>query len=279
MTAAEHGPGIQLGSVQETLLIPLYGRAVDAGRRDSVLGDARAAELVASLDYDFTRFDGLPSLTGAVLRTALFDRWVTDFLTAYPAGTIVELGAGLNTRYERLDNGRARWFDLDLPYVAALRRAFFSDTPRRTTIATSVTETAWPDVVTAQGTGPYFFAAEAVLPFLDEAGARHTIGLLADHFPGALLALDTAGPAFIAAQGHHDALGKVDARMRWACTGPDQLAQWFPDTRVLASHTLSTPPAKMYEELPAAYQQLLDGLAAQRLPQVEEYRLNLVRLP
>ncbi|RVU23293.1 class I SAM-dependent methyltransferase [Streptomyces antnestii] len=270
---------MQLGSVQETLLIPLYGRAVDARRKDSVLGDTRAAELVASLDYDFTRFDDLPSLTGAVLRTALFDHWVSGFLTAHPAGTLVELGAGLNTRYERLDNGTAHWFDLDLPDVTALRRTFVPDTPRRTAIAASVTEAAWPDIVTARSAGPYFLAAEAVLPFLDEAGARHAIGLLSDRFPGALLALDTAGPAFIAGQDHHDALSKVDARMRWACAGPDQLAQWFPGIDVLASHTLSTPPTKMYEELPVAHRQLLDGLAAQQLPQVEEYRLNLVRLP
>jgi O-methyltransferase involved in polyketide biosynthesis len=38
---------------------------------------------------------------------------------------MVELGTGLNTRFERLDNGRVHWFDLDLPDVMALRRVFF----------------------------------------------------------------------------------------------------------------------------------------------------------
>ncbi|MER6526244.1 class I SAM-dependent methyltransferase [Streptomyces sp. NPDC001508] len=274
---AEHG--IRLGRVQETLLIPLYGRAVENRKEQPALRDTRAAEIVASIDYDFARFDNLPSLTGAVLRTSLFDRWVTDFLTTRPTGTVVEIGTGLNTRYERVDHAQARWFDLDLPDVIDLRRTFFADTPRRTMIAASVTDETWADGVTAQAGGPCFFVAEAVLPFLRETDVRHVVGLLADRFPGSLLALDTAGAAFIDAQDRHDAMSKVEARMQWTCDDPAELAEWRPGTQILASHTLSSLPPRMYDELPAAYQEMLSGLAAQRLPQAEAYRLNLLQLP
>ncbi|MFD3335974.1 hypothetical protein ACFWV1_25470 [Streptomyces sp. NPDC058700] len=101
-----HGPF--LGAVQETLLIPLYGRAVEHHKKDAALRDERAAEIVAALSYDFGRFNGLPSLVGTALRTVLFDRWVRAFLSTHPSGTNVEIGTGLNTRYERVDNGRAR---------------------------------------------------------------------------------------------------------------------------------------------------------------------------
>jgi O-methyltransferase involved in polyketide biosynthesis len=269
----------RLGTVQETLLIPLYGRAVENRKPDAALRDARAEEIVAAIDYDFTRFDGLPSLIGATLRTGLFDRWVAEFLAEHPTGTVVEIGTGLNTRYERVDNGRARWFDLDLPDVIDLRRAFFTDTPRRTMIAASVTDPAWTDTVASGAGGPYFLSAEAVLPFLAEADVRDVVTLLAERFPGSLLALDTAGPGIISTQDRHDALSKVEARMRWACAAPERLAEWLPGARVLASHTLGSLPPGMYDELPAAYQEMLTGLAEQRLPQVEEYRLNLVRLP
>lgn len=30
----------------------------------------------------------------------------------HPAGTITELGCGLNTRFERIDNGLAQWMDM-----------------------------------------------------------------------------------------------------------------------------------------------------------------------
>ncbi|MER7661470.1 class I SAM-dependent methyltransferase [Streptomyces sp. NPDC096193] len=272
----EHG--VRLGTIQETLLIPLYGRAAENRKKDAILRDPRAEEIVASIDYDFARFDGLQSLIGTVLRTALFDRWVADFLAAHPGGTVVEIGTGLNTRFERVDNGRARWFDLDLPDVVELRRAFFTHTERRSMIAASVTDDAWVETVAAHSTGPYFFAAEAVLPFLAEADVHHVIHLLADRFPGSLLALDTAGPGIIGTQDEHDALSKVEARMQWACADPAQLTEGRAGVQLLTSHTLSNLPGPMFDELSPSYQEMLTGLGALRMPQVEEYRLNLVRL-
>ncbi len=60
---------VSLGEVQEPLLIPLYGRAQDAGTASC---DTEAIELVAAIDYDFSEFRG-PSLSGAVLRASIFD--------------------------------------------------------------------------------------------------------------------------------------------------------------------------------------------------------------
>ncbi len=269
----------RLGAVQETLLIPLYARAVENRKEHALLRDARAEEIAASIDYEFARFDGLPSLTGALLRTLLFDRWVADFLSAHPDATVVEIGTGLNTHHERVDNGRARWFDLDLPDVIALRWNFFTDSPRRTMIAASVTDEAWVAKVASRSTGPYLFVAEAVLPFLHEPDVRRVVDLLADRFPGALLALDTAGPGFFDTQEQHDALGRVEARMHWHCPDPARLADWRPGSRVLASHTLTSLPEPLVAQLPLPCRQMVSALAAQRLPQAEGYRLSLLRLP
>lgn len=94
-----------------------------------------------------------------------------------------------------------------------------------------------------------------------------------------LLALDTSGPGHFDTQDQHDALGKVAARMQWNCADPARLAEWCPEVTVLASHTFSSLPTPMYAELPAPVQDMLSGLAAQRLPRVGDYQLNLVRLP
>ncbi|MFJ6690558.1 hypothetical protein [Streptomyces sp. NPDC091294] len=55
--------------------------------------------------------------------------------------------------------------------------------------------------------------------------------------------------------------------MHWYCPGPAQLADWRPGARVLVA------------QLPLPYQQMVSAMAAQRLPQAEGYRLNLLRLP
>jgi len=154
----------ELGHVQETLLIPLYGRARDAAKRRPVLNDVRAGELVDGLEYDFTQFGG-PALLGCVLRSAILDGWVRAFLTADPTGTVIEVGTGLNTRFDRLDNGTVHWFDLDLPDTIALRRRFFADRERRTMLVGSVLDTDWFDTVAA-APGPYLFVCEAVFVYL-----------------------------------------------------------------------------------------------------------------
>jgi O-methyltransferase involved in polyketide biosynthesis len=271
------GRAVRLGTVQETLLIPLYGRAVESGKPEAVLRDPAAEAMVAAVDYDFTRFDGGPSLIGTVLRTNLFDHWVRAFLAEHPDATVVEIGTGLNTRYERTDNGRAHWFELDLPDVIELRRTFFTDTPRRRMLAASVLDDGWTGAPLARG-GPYFLAAEAVLAYLSEEDVRHVIDLLAERFPGALLALDTTGPGMVDTQDSHDALGKVAARLRWNCPDPRVLEDWCPGNLLLASHTFTTLPAEVHDRLPAEYREMIARMAEQRLPQVEDYRLNLLQL-
>jgi Leucine carboxyl methyltransferase len=179
---------VALRGAEETLLSPLYARALDAGRTMPLLDDPWARPLVERLDYDFARLRGATPLR-PVVRTALLDVRVRRFLREHPAGTVVEVGAGLNTRFERLDNGRVRWFDVDLPTVTALRRALLPPCDRRRHLAASAIAPAWLDDV-ARAPGPYCFVFEAVLGYLPDAALPPMLVRLARRFPGALLGLD-----------------------------------------------------------------------------------------
>ncbi|NUR59733.1 MAG: class I SAM-dependent methyltransferase, partial [Catenulispora sp.] len=116
---------VELGAVQETLFIPLAGRARESGRKHPVVRDPKAVEIVDAVDFDVRRYSRGWGGGVTVLRTAVFDEYVRAFLAEHPDGTVVELGTGLNTRFDRVDNGRVRWIDLDLPDTIALRRRFF----------------------------------------------------------------------------------------------------------------------------------------------------------
>ncbi|MBM7773996.1 O-methyltransferase involved in polyketide biosynthesis [Actinokineospora baliensis] len=262
---------IRLGTVQEILLIPLYGRALDARAKRSVLGDSKAAEMVELIDYDFAKFRG-PSLGGSVLRSAIFDGWVAEFLREHPEGTVVELGVGLNTRSHRLDNGRARWFDLDLPDTIELRCRFFADTDRSTMIAGSVLETDWFDQVAATG-GPYFFLSEAVLLYFEAEQVRAAVRGLADGFPGCPLSIDTAGRLMMSNQDRNPVFKAVDARMTWTCDDPRTLEQW--GLRLRESRTFATPQPGMARAWPWRYRVGMPLLAKVLPPTVNMYRINL----
>ncbi|MEO0807750.1 MAG: class I SAM-dependent methyltransferase [Cyanobacteria bacterium J06643_4] len=218
---------VDLGPVQETLLIPLLGRAVETQKDNGLIKDEKAVEIVSALDYDFSKWKKSRALAGATLRTRLFDQDVQAFLTEHPAGTVVEIGCGLNTRFERLDNGQARWFDLDLSDSLALRRQFFQDEPRRTMLEASVLDTDWMDAVAATG-GPWCFSSEAVMIYLETPQARQAITQIAERFPGAWLIIDTTSQKMIDGQSTHDAMKYLskDSWFRWVCDNPREIESW-----------------------------------------------------
>ena len=103
---------INQGTIQETLLIPLLARAKELEQAEPIVTDPKSLEIIQKLDYDFEKFStSNNSLVGSCLRGMIIDNWVSNFLQEHPQGTVIDIGAGLNTRFERLDNGKVRWFD------------------------------------------------------------------------------------------------------------------------------------------------------------------------
>ena len=64
---------VKLGAVQETLFIPLAARARETRKRRPVLRDPRAAEILASVDFDTKKYGRGWGGGVTVLRTAIFD--------------------------------------------------------------------------------------------------------------------------------------------------------------------------------------------------------------
>ena len=264
---------VSLGCVQETLLIPLYARAVDSRRQDSLLRDSGAVAMVEAIAYDFRRFQDPSLLAGAVLRTAIVDDIVRRFMAAHHGATVVEVGAGLSTRSERLDNGRVRWVDVDLPDAIALRRRFVRDTTRRITIAASVLDEEWAAVV-PRTKGRYLIVAEAVLMYFAEADVKAVLARIAAAFPGLLVVFDSARPALLAAVAGRVASG-IRARLQWGCEDPRDIEAWMPDCRLRESWSLANLPAAVRHRLPAAYRSALAIAVVLGRDDVHGYRVNV----
>ena len=99
--------------MQRTLFFPLLARARETARARPLLRGTTAVELVHAIDFDYGRYSASLADRVVVLRTLTFDWWVRQFLAGYPGGTVVELGTGLGTRFERTDNGSVHWIDLE----------------------------------------------------------------------------------------------------------------------------------------------------------------------
>ena len=242
----------RLGTVQQTLFIPLAGRAAETRKKRPVLRDPKAVEIVESVDFDTAKYGRDWGGAVSVLRTAIFDWWVRAFLAEHPAGTVVEIGTGLNTRFDRVDNGQVHWIDLDLPDTIELRRKFFADSGRRRMVAASVLDDDWLPAVTA-APGPYFFAAEGVFVYL--ARAPEAIARLAERFGGAFLAIDTYSHRMLERQHQMAAKKNMAARWAWACDDPRSLESLGLD--VVQETAVTRPPAGLRAQLPGQYRYLL----------------------
>ncbi|TVZ00359.1 class I SAM-dependent methyltransferase [Trebonia kvetii] len=248
-----NGQQAELGIVQQTLFFPLLARARETERKRPLLRDERAVELVRKIDFDTGTFNQSAMSFLVVLRTMILDWWVRQFLAVSPGGTVVELGTGLNTRFERVDNGSAHWIDLDLPDTIELRRRFFSDTGRRRMIAGSLLDEDWLTAA-EQLPGPYFFVADGVLPYLTDDQVTGLLARIAARFPSALIAFDSY-PRKILEMEHKMAAKRGIARWQWSCDDPRTLERF--GLRLLESAAPTRPPAGLRATLPARYRLLL----------------------
>ncbi|MEM6925947.1 MAG: class I SAM-dependent methyltransferase [Myxococcota bacterium] len=268
---------VELGDVQETLLIPLLARAVETEKPNGMLSDPKAVEIVTALDYDFDKWRGSSQLAGACVRTLVFDAEVRRFLEAHPSGTVIEIGAGLNTRFERVDNGTAHFVDLDLPDSTALRRRFFDDTDRRTIVAGSILETDWHDTVASQP-GPYCFVSEAVLIYLEAEAIYAALAVLKQRFPGSLLITDTTSSRLISRLKKSELIKHLpsDAWFRWAVDDPKTLEDHGLTVEAILSY--ADAPEELIPKMPLQYRLLMRYARWMIRLLVRGYNINRLRL-
>ena len=93
----------KLTDVPETMLITLWAKAEETKRADALLHDEKAVEIIDKIEYDFSKFSKAKfSQAGCCVRAGLIDAETKDFLNKHPDAVVVQLGAGIDARYERL---------------------------------------------------------------------------------------------------------------------------------------------------------------------------------
>jgi O-methyltransferase involved in polyketide biosynthesis len=228
----------KLSSVAETLLIPLYYRAMESQRSDAILKDEKAVALVTQMSYDFDQVRKIRTSEGnkiaRLMLTREMDRYTRDFLSRNPEAVVVHIGCGLDSRFERVDNGQVEWYDLDFADVIGLRRKYIGDEGKRYhLLGCSVLEDGWLNTVSAHGQRPFLFLAEAVFMFLEEAQVKRVVLTLRDHFPGAELVFDGWSPFFVWLGNRQLSSSKFAGLLRWGFWSSRTLEGWGEGIRML----------------------------------------------
>jgi O-methyltransferase involved in polyketide biosynthesis len=231
---------IDLGGVEETLLLPLWARAVEAEKEDPIVCDAYARDILARIDYDFSRIEAGQSDDHQMvwaIRAYHFDNIVKSFLEHHRDALVVNIGAGLDTTFQRVDNGSVRWVNMDVPDVAALRQELIPDSDREMTLAKSVFDFTWIADIAAQKAGrSVLFMAAGVLCYFAAADVARLLRKLADTYPSAHVVFDSM--SWFTLWGANRAIIKKSgmdssALMRWHLKRASRLREWVSTIRVV----------------------------------------------
>ena len=195
---------IEKNTIQETLVIPLYARALCTRRFPHLFSDPLSVELLEELDYDFTTLErtsgGLMQTFGAMeaaMRQSDLAFEVRDYLQDHPQAAVVNLGCGLDQTGRSCDNGQCRIYNVDLPGVMAVREALLPAGEREKNLAADLNDVSWFDAIdTPAEDGAVFFAAGVFYYFRTEQ-VRALCAAMAERFPDGRLVFDAAGPAAV----------------------------------------------------------------------------------
>ena len=138
-----------LSTVMKTLYVPMAGRIFASHNFAHILNDEKALMLEKKISESLDIFKGQSEYTlmASAVRSMNMDSYVKNFLSENPNGTIVNLGCGLETAFYRCDNGTSDWYELDMPEVIALRERLLEKDERDRSIACSMFDEEWLDII------------------------------------------------------------------------------------------------------------------------------------
>ena len=211
---------------KETMLVTLYGRALETEQEDPILRDPEAVEAVEQIDYDF---EGLKvrrhDVMAIAARAKVLDVWVEEFLAKHPRASVLHLGCGLDSRVYRVNpSPDVLWFDVDYPEIIELRKRLFPQRASYQMIGSSVTDPGWLEQVPADR--PAAIVAEGLLYYLKEEQVRTLVKRLVEHLPSGQIMFDAISRSYLKLQKTNVGIKATGARIWWGINNAHELEQW-----------------------------------------------------
>lgn len=188
---------IERNTVQETLVIPMYGRMKSSQLYPFLFKDDGAARLMSRIDYDFSSLES--NSRNAMQRFGFLEvavrqynlAWeVRDYLKTHPNAAVVNLGCGLDDTGRHCDNGTCRIYNIDYPDVIEVRNDLIPPGAREVNIACDLNDISWFQAIDASGSAVFF--ASGVFYYFLRSQVQKLVSAMAAAFPGGRLVFDAA---------------------------------------------------------------------------------------
>ena len=254
-----------MDSVNQTLYIPLYGKAY-VSRLGIILHDPKAEEIWAKEGFPLkgkSRSKWLAYYMG--MRVAVFDRWTIAQMEADPGAVILHIGCGLDSRCERVGTRGHLWFDIDFPDVIAERKRWYQENENYRMLCADVTDSAWLEAVPG---GSAIVMMEGVSMYLHPEALKQTLDRIAAHFDRICLLMDCYTTFAAKASRYKNPINDVGVTLVHGLDDPTAIEGFVRE--------IEMTPAELIEVLPGLarriFRHVFAGRFAKKMYRMYEYR-------
>lgn len=174
----------QLEGIPEAMLKQFYARVNESKKATKFIDCPKSKEVVESLGEEaLVKYGNSVMGRGAIARSILLDKMVKEYIAKNPNATIVNIGCGADTRFYRVDNGKIRWYNMDLPATIEARKCLMEEGDRVFYIPKGVADESWAADVEA--TGPVLVIAETLSMYLTKADVQKIFTAIRKRFADA----------------------------------------------------------------------------------------------
>ncbi len=208
-----------LTCLSSTLYIPLQGRVYADMIYPEFFSDLSAYQAWMKIDDKIKAEIVLGqteyTLLASAVRSKNMDFIIQKFLKRHEDAVIVNVGCGFEDLYSRNDNGKALWFNLDLPEVLDERRKYFPSKEREYELPFSMFDYKWIEEVKKQSNKPVLLVVSGVFHYFTRTKVLSFINHMRN-FEDARIVFDTVSEQGLKiSQKYVDDLGKADAGMKF----------------------------------------------------------------
>ncbi len=229
------------------MIYTFYMKYLESIKPDGIINDSKYKSVINKLDFDFDDFIPYPDESPLYFscRSLIFDKAIKEFIGIHPYAAIISMGSGLDFRFERIDNGRVTWFDMDLPEVIDIRKKIYPETERLICIPKSALDFSWANEIDC--TSNILFIAEGLFIYFTSDQVKQIILFMLNNYPGSMLLFDGCSTFYIneVRKGTpYKFINKMQSLWRWSIDGIYEIEKYSPNISLVNEWH----PIEMYGE-------------------------------
>ncbi|HUW89032.1 MAG TPA: class I SAM-dependent methyltransferase [Candidatus Nanopelagicaceae bacterium] len=230
------------GSIEETMLGPLWARATYSKLYPEILDEQQAIQIIEKLDYDFTNISIYLKewrFLGLLVRAKSFDEAIKRYIEYYPDSTVVNIGSGLDTTFFRVDNGTIKWVNLDLSDAIKYCNQVISETSRSKNISKSAFDYSWMDEIDYKPENGIIFFAGGFVYYYEKKEIRNLLECMANRFPGGEFIFEGISKLAIKVINRRAKKAGVDIRVHYGIGNPtNEFSNWSKNIELIDWYTI-----------------------------------------